>query len=533
MSSYVLRKSRSFSSRKISHPLVAFLILLVCSPAFAQEKTRECQPAIVNKSCVVTIDRESPVTPRPITVERGAEVTLEVLIRPSEAAEMEAKYKDSDPPDPFETLFSKALPELEAVTLGIVTTPPAPPPTPQETTAVDLPFREIPFIPPVGPVIDKFKRIQSELDKEHKSLRSIKDKIDGIQTDFDRLKTAPWRDLESGQPEKLEVSMAAEHLLNVLGDPETACEVKEAPLCQLPSLQAISTMFDETLKAFDELDPDEVNTYYSSQRSSEQESSNSNEGSSNTGSTDSNPSPNDEYSKTQVKINSIASNLAIVETALNDVTEAQQTLSKAVPIIQDICHSPHFSDTKQYSIRTSPGVGQIADINVSVKNRFSEKTTSLGTVEIQWAGTRWEVSGGLLFSALPQRSFAITPQINSANVATNVVTETIARPSFVAPAMLGHFRLFEAVAGGRRHAILATGAIGLNTSTKLADFGVGLSYSYRGFVISPLLLFTRDRSLTNGFYVGQTAPDGVDSVSSGLHWVRKFAIGISYRIPVK
>ena len=475
-------------------PLLALILFSAAFPAFAQ--TEACRPIIVNKSCTITIDREKPVVPLPTRAERDATVTIKVLRRPTEAASLSAEYKDVNLPDPLETLFGKALPALQMLTIQTTNQGG----TIQKSGSSILTFTYA-TEDPLKPVLDELELIHGDLKMAYELIQKHKDKIDSSGKSLNSLRSSSWRDKED-KPEPVAFSNRARDLLEVLAVEGTACAGTNAALCPLPSLRAISVQYEAVIEKFGNVDRVKAAKLAS-------------------------------YPATVQTLDAIASDLAMLEATLKELSEAQQALQKVPPILQPIQENPQFFDEEEYSVRQSAASGQSATVKVGVKDRFADKTTELGTVTIEWNGTRWEVSAGLLFSALPERTFAIAPQVNAQNVATQVVTETTKRPSFVAPAALAHYRLWETLAGGKRNAILLTGAVGLNTSTKLADFGVGLSYSYRGFVISPLLLFTRDQSLTNGFYVGQTAPDGVDTVSSGLHWVRKFAIGVSYRIPLK
>jgi hypothetical protein len=176
---------------------------------------------------------------------------------------------------------------------------------------------------------------------------------------------------------------------------------------------------------------------------------------------------------------------------------------------------------------------------------------SINSITVLYADPIFEVSAGVFFSTLPNRSFAnqtIVTQ-NPGGVPTQgnvVIAETISRPT-VEPFVAGNWRLGHDFVwpGRRRGAVYFTAALGINTnSATTADVAFGPSISWRSMMISPLYHLGRDTRLTQGEFVGEvwcnaSGANGSIPKCSGnppspttqRYWTSAFAIGISVRVP--
>jgi hypothetical protein len=183
-------------------------------------------------------------------------------------------------------------------------------------------------------------------------------------------------------------------------------------------------------------------------------------------------------------------------------------------------------------------VGRTDSIKLSAVDMLVNSSTDLGSVTIKWGSTTsWEVSMGVLFSTLPNRTFQTSPLIvngqpqpDASGKTNTIVTETISRPTVV-PLALGHFRVRETAIGDKRVAFLLSGGIGISPYSGVTDFASGVTVSYRLFMLSPLVHFGRDVRLTNGLAVGQTLGSSPPTLTTERYWVKKFGLALTIRLP--
>jgi hypothetical protein len=177
---------------------------------------------------------------------------------------------------------------------------------------------------------------------------------------------------------------------------------------------------------------------------------------------------------------------------------------------------------------------------------------SIDTITVLYADPIFEVSTGVFFSTLPNRSFSnqtiVTQNPGGAvpNQGNVVITQAISRPT-VEPFVAANWRIGHDFLwlGARRGAIYITTAVGINTNAATtADFAFGPSISWRSVMLSPLYHLGRDTRLTQGEFVGQiwcNASQASGSIpkcsgsppspSTQRFWTSAFAFGISVRIP--
>jgi hypothetical protein len=192
-------------------------------------------------------------------------------------------------------------------------------------------------------------------------------------------------------------------------------------------------------------------------------------------------------------------------------------------------------------------VNEIGVFVASVPGTSAKK--SIVTITVLYADPIFEVSAGAFFSTLPNRSFSnqtIVTQISGVPTTGNVViAQTITRPTIV-PFVAANWRLGHDFTwpDHRRGAWYFSTAIGLNPNNTTAEFGAGISLSWRSVMFSPLFHLGHDVHLTQGEQVGevwcnQSAANGSipkcsgspPSPSTTKYWTRAFGFGISVRVP--
>lgn len=174
----------------------------------------------------------------------------------------------------------------------------------------------------------------------------------------------------------------------------------------------------------------------------------------------------------------------------------------------------------------------------------SSKKKSLSTVAINFADNpekfpgnpaspfRWEASAGAFFSTLPVRSFSAAPIFANGVVTDKKVAQNILHPTVV-PFAAANYRLSNDLRWSRwKSAIYWTAAVGINPNTVSADFGTGLSLTWRALMVSGLCHFGHDTRLTQGLQVGESLGASFNgALPSQTYWTASFAFGVSVRVP--
>jgi hypothetical protein len=167
----------------------------------------------------------------------------------------------------------------------------------------------------------------------------------------------------------------------------------------------------------------------------------------------------------------------------------------------------------------------------------AQQKKSIVVITANYTDARVETSAGIMLSILPSRSFAAVPQYSGAppTVTEFVVTEADTRP-LVVPYAAAHVRLGNDWAWGRtgrRGAVYATFLTGVNPNTTTADFGAGLSVSWRALMLSPVAHFAHDVRLTGGFTPNESLGASFSgSVPTEHYWTTSFGLGIGVRLPL-
>jgi hypothetical protein len=242
--------------------------------------------------------------------------------------------------------------------------------------------------------------------------------------------------------------------------------------------------------------------------------------------------------KALVALNETVYRQTLLDNSLKSLSAAQGALIQAAAVLQPLNGTMMATPgTQAFSVTAVKGANRTATIKISALDLLSNATTLLATVTITWGSTRWETSTGVLFSALDNRSFQTSPIITGGQPQTEggkvdtVITESITRPSII-PVVFAHYRLWDGAPRGNRFALLLSGAAGVNPVSGTADFGTGITLSYRNFMFSPVIHFGRDQRLTSGLAVGEQLGTSPPALATERYWVKKFAIGITYRLSI-
>ena len=453
--------------------LGVFTVLCLCA---VDLQAQECSPSKTNGDCVIIIDRENPSSPLPVRAWPESKVTVRVTKRPLEKIQFDATFTDIPKVDPFVAIFGSFLTPLKAVTFLTRTS----------TNDARL-LNEF----AVDDLLIRIDKIQKATSQELERLKSGLDNAGNQLRQLQEKKAGTWT--------REEVRVARDALILLIKGTATTPGVGlQTPVTG--NMQVLREQLDTAIKEFAKI---------------------------------SNPSQ-----ELTNLLNEVVANQARLEESFKSVQASQATLLQAANILERLDINNLQTYDEQTFSSTARDVDRSATIKVSAQDLISKATTNLVTVTIIWGSTHWEMSAGVLFSALINRSFQNTPIIIDGQPSTDpagkintVVTETSTRPTVV-PIFFAHYRLVEASRSGRRLALLLSGGIGINPYSATADFGAGLTFSYRNFMLTPLLHFGRDLRLTNGLTVGDELGSSPPALTTERYWVRKFGVAISYRLPI-
>lgn len=161
------------------------------------------------------------------------------------------------------------------------------------------------------------------------------------------------------------------------------------------------------------------------------------------------------------------------------------------------------------------------------------KKKIIAAITVVFGDSRWEGSAGTMFSTLVNRSFGVTPVFgDKGEVTDKVIVETTQRPTVI-PFAAANCRIVDLRWVRSRSALYWTTLLGVNPTTASADFGNGLSVSWRALLFSALWHVGHDTRLTQNLRPGQRLGAGFStSVTSATYWkLDNFAFGVSIRIP--
>jgi hypothetical protein len=457
----------------------------------------ECTSATLNKNCVIAIDREAPVSPLPVRITPESKVTLQVTKRPLEQIVFDVTLADTLAPDPLSAIFAAFLKPITAFV----------------TTQKLRLLLSVPRDPQADDFIkNKLEPIARAQELVQRQLATFDEKLTTLASQlktFQRTRAGFWT-IESFK------TFQREFVCKVLGsgiqnDKEETGQSAVCPAGEgisgaalpLGEVAALHELITAVLKEFAALPPDV-------------------------------------RKEVSAAMNAIVSDQSQIRVNVKTLQAKQTALFDAASFVRSI-------DASKMTLRDERVIGgfpqnttRTATVKITAQDLVSKTTTTLGTVVIVWGGTRWEVSGGALFSALHNRTFQNSPiiengipKVDSSGKTTTRITETQTRPTVV-PVAVMHYRFGETVLPGQsqRIALLWALGIGINPNSGSADFATGPTFSYRGLMISPVLHYVRDLRLTNGLYSGLELGSAPPPLGTERHWVGKFALAVSYRVPI-
>jgi hypothetical protein len=452
----------------------------------------DCTTATLNRNCEIPIDRENPVSPLPVRVTSQSIVRLVVSRRPLEQILFDVTLVDTVSADPLNAVFGAFIAPIRSfVNVARITPPPG----------VDVTGPG----PTLSSVQNALLEINATQEQIERSLRPFEADAKRIALELRQFQRRPAGRWTLAELELFRMRFSCD-VLGVAAPGGMSCGASE-PLSKrdlaLGQLDALDESIKQTIENYNKLSSagrallagrlDDVVINQANLRAS------------------------------VASVRTARSALVDAAGLTNAINIATTTVSAELPI-------------GGFAARTS----RTATIKISAQDLISKATATVATVVVHWGGTRWEVSTGAVFSRVPSRSFQNAPIIEngvpkldaSGKISTRIV-ETITEPTIV-PAVLAHYRLLEHVPArqGQRIAVLASAGVGVNPYSGSADIMYGGTFAYRGLMISPMWHRARDIRLTNGLAVNQELGSGPPPLSTERFWVTKFAIGVSYRIPV-
>ena len=463
-------------------------------PACSTAKTNEID-------CVVTINRERPVTPLPVKATPGTQVTVRVSRRPLDVVQFNATFADTVPADPLAAIFKAFITPVSSLVAGVkspmvraATEPVAPPPPeaapPTEAENVDAILMALiadqeDVEKQLAPVVVDVKNLGKRLSDVRNWPAAEADGTGGwMTTEFEAFRTG-----------FICAATGAAGTHCGVGFPVGGLAGRLLPGGVLDAMGVTLKRVRERFAALPAADRATLATKMNTVANVHQE---------------------------------LLASVASLRTALTALGDTADTLGGLT--------NERFT-SREYG-RLPDGTSRTATVKLSAKDVINKETTELGTVVVAWGGTRFELSGGAVFSVLPARSFENALLIENGQPIRNdkggiltQVVETHQTP-MVIPAMLAHFRYAERDSGGRRIAWLLTAGVGVNPYSGSADFVASpFTFSYRGLMVSPLLHLARDIRLTGGLTPGAELGADPPDLTTERFWKLTFAIGLSYRIP--
>lgn len=472
--------------------LVLFVSALFSGVAEAGQGTSAppettCSPALNNSSCSLTLDRDAPSSPLPVRLRRGAQLWVKVKKRPLDGISMDATFTDVASPDPLAALFAAFLPAAKQIQFS------------SRLTGGRGDMRNLTLDPNLfdpssevlKPLLKKLQWIASQQELLIAALKTSKTTIDeGVKVlrGFTSMKTSDWTGAFHVRQERDRVAAALDQPSRVDAQAGLGRGLREA-LAEAVKLYA-------ALPGSEPLPPDlllDVGRLLN------------------------------ETASQQVEIDASSASIAAAATAAR---EAAATLRRLEP---DSC----LDEVRLFTANAAHSRAVV--LKIKSEDALTKKAIDLATVSAVWAETRWEVSAGAIFSALPNRSFQNSARISDGKVqlvdgkTDTVITETNATPSVV-PLALAHWRLGETARYDRRWAAFLTGGLGVSPYSGSADFALGLTVGYRALFISPLIHFGRPVQLTSGLAPGQSLGPTPPSLPTERVWKPAAGVAVSGRV---
>jgi hypothetical protein len=458
--------------------LGSMLAALAAAPCAAQ--TLECSPVVRNGACTVTINRESPSTPQPFLMTGHEPITIVIRKRPFDKIEVNNTFTDVTPVDPLAAILGAFAPSFG----GFVWESRPVAPTSKGFTFETESIRPLPATDPAAKLLRDLSWIATQQDAAKGALVTAKAALTApgdALAQFAGRRAGTWTDVTLEQPAK---------------DVIAALITGESVPVPAGVVAALGDAVSSARKAYAAL-----------------------------GNSTSVIDPKQLTDIGQL-LNQVDAHQSLLEASAKSLVAAQDGLRAARIALEAINASPASRATALRFTTTiatnTHGPARSVKSVITMTDALSKDKTDLGTVTASWNSTRWEVSAGTVFSTRPIRSYG---------VANSVITESNTRP-MVVPFALAHYNLWETTAGRYRVALLASGGMGVNTNTKSADFGYGLSLSYRGVYLSALNHKARETVLSGGLVTGQTVASSVTTAPTELKWKSQAHLGIALTLRV-
>lgn len=454
-----------------------------------------CSPVITNGSCTITIDRDSPVSPLPMRMKRGATATLRFTKRPLDSIQLDVSTSDVAPPDPVAAIIGAFLPSLAKIESRVSVFGGA-----NDTRSLkwsDEEFQKAVKVPtnPYAALIERAGLVDAEQITAEKKLATSLQTAKAAGTQLKAFQSRSVDDWVTTPPP--DRTAAQVKLVDVL---------RGAAAVGPPGDIAVArALLDEVMNTAARLPA---------------------------------PSPDDrpKYVELMSKLADLTANQAQLEAGARIVSDKLASLGDAAGIIEQLDMTTALEFTKEFK-SSATQTGRTVSIKATAQDVVSKTATPLGGATVTWNDSRWEVSAGAIFSELPKRKFENVALVENGlalrddkNSVRTQVRETVTEP-MVVPFALAHFRLGERSVGGRRLAALVTAGIGVNTSSGTADFSYGASVSYRLLILSLLRHHAQDLILTDGVKPGSELGPSAPAPPTERLWVDRWALGVSLRIP--
>jgi len=220
----------------------------------------------------------------------------------------------------------------------------------------------------------------------------------------------------------------------------------------------------------------------------------------------------------------------VLSAALDDAKKAQAALLSTESKLKALVSLPQeptfvIAQPKNYT----------SAIDVSAQEIMAGAKTSLATVNIAWQSNPWEISTGIMFSTLENRTFTNVavfgngaPQLDAEGKTLTMVQESIKRPAVLFPIVMVHYKMPFS------DRLMASAGVGLNLGNTTAEFTVGPSIRLFGLIFSPAVHFGRETGLASDVKPGDKLGVDPPDPPTETHWAKEFrwGVAVSYAIPI-
>lgn len=232
-----------------------------------------------------------------------------------------------------------------------------------------------------------------------------------------------------------------------------------------------------------------------------------------------------------------------LDDTLSDVLTAQKNLQAAALVLNNL---PTVLPSYTYCMTLPKDVS--GTINIVTQVPPSTTPATVASIPLSSGISHWLVSTGVAFSFAGANSYSNAPLLSNGQPVLDpsgkndtIVTQSTTKPTVLFPVVMGHymvpwFNRWNWENDCPRHCgFLLSGGAGANltASQKSADFLGGISLQLGSVLITPAAHVTWDVRLTQGVQTGAefgSSPPSPLPTKRAL--VTKFAIGISYILPI-